>query len=263
MSASRWPWLRRSVWKAVKASSGNFWTVVNCIWFDPRCLRRPPAGGPRRTYHKGPFQCLLAVSLRFIFGPHRSQPRSAKLFSIGTGSSYAERHERFPEGTDARAAVLAMNDDGGWPPGWASSYSSACPDSFLRDKSIGYVYVGSGLPARAATEQPALVFFCPSGNHQRSEHRCFVVMADGMRYLRSNADMVRLLRAELGRARTGAVGYSAGAQEQMSRELAARVEYEKKRKPNQAAAPNRRPFRSSLSANSCPLFPFHLTPRRR
>ena len=155
--------------------------------------------------------------------------------------SYAERHERFPEGTDARAAVLAMNDDGGWPPGWAFSYSSACPESFLRDKSIGYVYVGSGLPAKRATEQPALIFFCPSGNHQRSEHRCRVVMADGLQYLRSNAEMVQLLRAELGRAKSGAVGYSAGAQEQMSRELATREEYEKKRKPNQAAAPNRRP----------------------
>ena len=25
-------------------------------------LGRPPAGGPRRTHHKGPFQCLRAVS---------------------------------------------------------------------------------------------------------------------------------------------------------------------------------------------------------
>jgi hypothetical protein len=143
--------------------------------------------------------------------------------------AYAESHERFPEGTDARAAVEAMNDDGGWPPGWASSYSSACPESFLRDKSIGYVYVASGLPAKATTEQPSLVFFCPAGNHQHSEHRCFTVMADGMRYLRSNAEMVQLLRGELERAKSGAVGYSPGAQEQMSRELAAREEYAKVR----------------------------------
>ena len=192
---------------------------------------------------------VLALFCAFRFRHLRTPSAEAILTSCASHTvqlrfliiSYAERHERFPEGIDARAAVLAMNDDGGWPPGWASSYSSACPDSFLHDKSIGYVYVGSGLPAKAATEQPALVFFCPSGNHERSEHRCFVVMADGMRYLRSNAEMVQLLRAELGRAKSGAVGYSAGAQEQMSRELAARVEYEmKKRKPNQAASPNRR-----------------------
>jgi hypothetical protein len=66
-------------------------------------------------------------------------------------------------------------------------------------------------------------------------------MADGMQYLRSNAEMVQLLWTELGRAKSGDVGYSAGAQEQMSRELATREEYEKKKKPNQEASRNRRP----------------------
>jgi hypothetical protein len=141
--------------------------------------------------------------------------------------TYAERHERFPEAADAREAVVRMNDAGGWPPDWAHSYSSACPESFLRDKSIGYVYVGSGLPTKPTTEQPALVFFCPASSHQRPEHQCFAVMVDGMRYLKSNAEMIALLRSELGRDSSSAVGYSAGARARMRRELATREEYEK------------------------------------
>ena len=147
--------------------------------------------------------------------------------------TYAEGHERFPEGTNARTAVAEMNDTGVWPRGWESWYSSACPESFLRDKSIGYIYVGGGLPTKAPVDQPPLMFFCPADSHQRLGYRGFAVMGDGMRYRKSNAEMIALLRAELERAKGGAVPYSAGALLQIRHELASREKHESALKPNQ------------------------------
>jgi len=144
---------------------------------------------------------------------------------------FIAEHERFPPDTDARTAASEMNDAGGWPMDWPSSYFSSCPESFLRDKSLGYVYVASGLPTKAAVEQSALVFFCPADSHQRSEQHCHAVMANGLRCLKSNAEMIRLLRQELSRASAGSVPYSTHAQALMQRELAARVKYDRKRGP--------------------------------
>jgi hypothetical protein len=143
--------------------------------------------------------------------------------------SFVEKEGCFPSESDARSALAKMSHPDEWPAGWLSSYGSSCPESFLRDQSMGYVFVAHGLSAKAAKEQSALVLFCPADSHQRSEQHCHAVLADGLRCLKSNAEMVQLLRRELGRARAGSVPYSTNAQALMERELATRDKHARKR----------------------------------
>ena len=143
--------------------------------------------------------------------------------------AFVEKEGCFPSERDARSALAKMSHPDEWPAGWLSSYGSSCPESFLRDQSIGYVFVADGLSAKAAKEQSALVLFCPADSHQRSEQHCYVMLTDGLRCLKSNAEMVQSLRRELNRASAGSVPYSTNAQALMERELAARDKHARKR----------------------------------
>ncbi len=138
--------------------------------------------------------------------------------------------ERFPSEGDARNAFAKMGHAEEWPAGWLSTVSSACPESYLCDKSIGYVFVADGLSTKTAVEHSALVFFCPADSHQRSEQHCHAMLATELTCLKSNAEMIALLRREIGRARDGSVPYSTIALAQMQRELEARQKHEPKRR---------------------------------
>ncbi|MDA0841440.1 MAG: hypothetical protein O3B01_16165 [Planctomycetota bacterium] len=50
---------------------------------------------------------------------------------------------------------------------WLSEYGSACPESYWKDKSIGYIWVGAGLPTKLMEREdpPAVLLpgFQPSG----------------------------------------------------------------------------------------------------
>src|SRR5688572_18310697 len=71
--------------------------------------------------------------------------------------SFNEREERLPSETDTRKVLEAMSQPDDNPPEWLDSYGSACPESFERDGSIGYVFVGDGLSTKIAKEQLALI----------------------------------------------------------------------------------------------------------
>lgn len=143
--------------------------------------------------------------------------------------AFVETNKYFPSTRDARSAFAKMDHLSEWPPGWFSSPGSACPESFKRDKSIGYIFVADGLSTQTAVEHSALVFFCPADNHQRSEQHCHAVLGDRMSCLKSNGEMIQLLRQELSQAKAGSVLYSTNAQALMARELAAREKHERKR----------------------------------
>jgi hypothetical protein len=142
--------------------------------------------------------------------------------------AFVETQQHFPSESDARTAFSRMNHSGQWPSNWLSSYGSSCPESFKRNESIGYVFVADGLSTKAAVEHGALVFFCPADSHQGLEQHCHAMFADGLRCLKSNGEMIEVLRTELGRVRAGSVTYSTNAQELMERELAARENYARK-----------------------------------
>ena len=85
------------------------------------------------------------------------------------------------------------------------NYGSACPESFLRDGSIGYVYVGDGLRLREVMENNILILFCPAGNHDghSDSSRGFA------RFLRySNSELIAELERAISRGESGKVDYS-------------------------------------------------------
>lgn len=154
---------------------------------------------------------------------------------------FVQQEAQFPSDSDTRSALqkLSTND---YPVGWFSSLGSSCPESYLNDGSIGYVFVADGLPAKVVAEDSALVLFCPAESHQRSEQHCHAVVGDGgLLCIKSNVEMIELLRQEIGRAKHGVVPYSTNALSKMERELKAREEYARERGPNKSVETNRRP----------------------
>lgn len=154
--------------------------------------------------------------------------------------SFVETNQYFPSTRDARSAFAKMSHSVEGPLDSFSSYGSACPESFQRDKSIGYVFVADGLSTKTVVEHSALVFFCPAGSHQRSEQHCHAMLSDRLTCLKSNAEMIQLLRQELSRVEAGSVLYSTNAQALMARELAAREKHARKREFDKPDPTNRR-----------------------
>jgi hypothetical protein len=152
-----------------------------------------------------------------------------------------DKQEQFPTESDARSAFAKMIEPGEYPAGWLTSVSSACPESFLRDKSIGYLFVADGLPTKLASASSALVLFCPADSHQGSQQHCHAVFGRGdLRCVESNADMIDLLRRELGRAKQSLVPYSSNAVAAMEREVARRENSARKRGSNKPPGANSR-----------------------
>ncbi len=139
---------------------------------------------------------------------------------------FVEAEATFPTETDTRRAFSAIGSKSSHSAEWLASYSSACPESFFKDGSIGYVFVGDGLP----TATDALLLFCPADSHQRSEQHCHAILGYGsMSCLKSNAEMVNLLRRELQRAKDGIIPYSTNAVARMRQELEKRQMHEDRR----------------------------------
>jgi hypothetical protein len=137
--------------------------------------------------------------------------------------------DRFPHETNARIAFKMMSQTDAQTQSWLSTAGAACPESFRRDKSTGYVFVADGLPTKTAAESSALIFFCPADSHQRSDQHCHAVIGAGERLcLKSNLEMIALLRRELDRAKEGSIPYSTNAVLVMARELEAREKHARK-----------------------------------
>ncbi len=152
--------------------------------------------------------------------------------------SFVERADRFPSETDARKALTGMSQLGEHTSGWFASASSACPESFLHHNSIGYLFVADGLPTKLVADASALVLFCPADSHQTSEQHCHAVVGPGeLMCVKSNAEMMDLLRRELERARRGTVPYSSNAVSTLERELKSRENYARKREHNKRIEP--------------------------
>ncbi len=144
---------------------------------------------------------------------------------------FAESATNFPTETDTRRAFLAMAPISDHSAEWLASFSSACPEAFFKDGSIGFVFVGDGLPTSVAKETKALLLFCPADSHQRSEQHCHAVMGDGWGLcVKSNSEMMDRLRLALQKASDGTVPYSTNAVARMRQELDARQVHETRRR---------------------------------
>jgi hypothetical protein len=127
----------------------------------------------------------------------------------------------FPATSDARTALLTIYQKGGFPPrdlDWITSYGAACPESFLRNGSIGYVYVRDDLAWRDVESNHIPILFCPAENHRRSSEHCHLLDGD-RQCVDSNAEMIELLRSAIDRGESGEVSYSPRAMAALREEL--------------------------------------------
>ncbi len=144
---------------------------------------------------------------------------------------FGEVATNFPTETDTRKAFLAMAATIGQRDHWTVSGLPSCPEAFFKDGSIGYVFVGDGLPTKLAEETGALLLFCPADSHQRSQQHSHAVVIDySMSCVMSNAAMMAILSRELERAKDGIVPYSTNAVARMRQELNARQVHETRRR---------------------------------
>ena len=80
-----------------------------------------------------------------------------------------------PSAPDTRSALFAIFGVGGQD--WfgidrLDGYGTACPESIIRDGSIGYVYIGDGLTLGDVANNNIPILFCPGENHRGSEEHC-------------------------------------------------------------------------------------------
>lgn len=127
-----------------------------------------------------------------------------------------------PREADTKIALHALGTEYF---GSLDDYGSACPESYLHNESIGYLYVGDGLRLGDVQEQGILILFCPAENHQRSSDHGHA-FADRMGMMcPTNQKMVELLGDAVRRGESGEVAYSERAMKILRSEL------EKRRKP--------------------------------
>ena len=148
------------------------------------------------------------------------------------------RFTAFPKTEDTREALLevdrrmaqAAGEDFGTDR--ADHYSqgcSACPESYRADKSIGYVWVGAGLPTKLVEDARPLLLFCPASSHQGTSQHCHAIRGWSTLCVGSNAEMVEILKKELERAAKKEIPYTEAAVKKMRDQLALRQQYEQRR----------------------------------
>ena len=115
-----------------------------------------------------------------------------------------------------------LPDDTGYQ-SWLNMHLSACPESFRRNRSIGYVYVGDGLKLSDVVHKDILILFCPSENHRRfDEHSHAWNCADGICVL-SNEAMIAVLQSAIAKGKSGEVPYSVRAMAALGEQLNRRL----------------------------------------
>jgi hypothetical protein len=146
------------------------------------------------------------------------------------GVLHDNRVIKFSSETNTRT-VLEQNKININLPQWLYEYGSACPESFYRDKSIGYLFFADALEITDDPEKDTLVLICPAENHHGSSEHCHAVLSNGRtKCLKSNVAALEVLREHLGKATNEIIPYSTNARTLMRREIAARERYEQKRK---------------------------------
>jgi hypothetical protein len=144
----------------------------------------------------------------------------------------SEKQEyQFSAETNARLALAPITQPVKTPErDWLNSFWSACPESYERDKSIGYLFLADSLAVNEDMKDPAVILICPAENHQGSSEHCHAVMTSGLECLTNNLEALELLREHVKKATDGTIKYSANAQAVMAHEIQEREKFERRRK---------------------------------
>jgi hypothetical protein len=125
-----------------------------------------------------------------------------------------------PEIADTRHALSLISTNHFGP---LDGYNRACPESYLRDESIGYLYVGDGLRLGDVDEKGILIIFCPGENHRGTSDHGHAYAGGEMCV--SNEKMIAELERAISRGESGEVAYTGRAMKVLRSEL------ERRRRP--------------------------------
>ena len=125
-----------------------------------------------------------------------------------------------PATEDLKAVLLAITPPGVWDRKTLDGFVVACPESHLKNREIGYIYIGDGLRLHEVVQKGIPIIFCPASNHSESGRFCCVWpnREAGM----SNEEVIALFEGALARAKSGEIPYSPRAISVLEREVAAR-----------------------------------------
>jgi len=165
----------------------------------------------------------------------RDTSRCANAFGQIESFLDIESEMQLPSTDDTRKALAEVSEesfvvgydgkDEGRKEMWdfLSNRWSACPESYRRDSSIGYVYVGDGLVLSNVWQQKILILFCPAENHRGYSEHCHAWADPVGSCVRDNAQMIKILRRAIARGESGEVRYSERAMKVLREQLAKRL----------------------------------------
>lgn len=128
-----------------------------------------------------------------------------------------------PTEADTRKAMHQIFVENGiFDDKWLNCSLSSCPESYCRDKSIGYVYIGDGLKLKDVIEKGIPIFFCPGENHRGYSEHCHCYLPLGVQYsvcVFNNSKMIEILEDALKKGENGEIPYSKRALEVLKKEI--------------------------------------------
>jgi hypothetical protein len=127
-----------------------------------------------------------------------------------------------PSTSDTRTALGTIIANSSASLDWLVGYGASCPESFRRDRSIGYVYVGDRLRLGDVVEKNIPILFCPAENHQGTRKVAFVFAGSPSV---SNIGMIAELERAIARGESGEVSYSERAMKVLRSELNKRRQF--------------------------------------
>ena len=215
------------------------YSTLRDLWTSsPRGLSQQPSSPQQRFLsRRSPWGLILAVVLVTCWvGAVMITRRSDDSVNVASCANHfiqlrgileraAEKNPDFilPATFDTRAALSAVSKslgDNSHDEAWLNCYASACPESYWRDRSIGYVYVGDGLGLGDVHERRILILFCPAESHRRSQEHCHGwCLPDGGICVKTNEEMIEVLEHAIARGESGNVSYSPRAMDVLREEL--------------------------------------------
>ena len=102
---------------------------------------------------------------------------------------------------------------------WIYGYGAACPESFNRDQSIGYLYLAGGVKLKNIRDTNALILICPSENHHNELNHIHALTGTLEQICYTNDEIIDLLEYSIQMGDTKKINYSKGSLSIMKTEL--------------------------------------------
>ncbi len=128
---------------------------------------------------------------------------------------FISEEKNLPNTSDTVGAFQTMGMPFGSNPDFPTIRFMGCPDAFEKYKTIGFIYVGSGIGSQRVTFGRPLILFCPAESHNGVAN-----VLEGTEWSRlNNKEMIELLLSSIAKGEGKAMPYSTAALDIMRKEV--------------------------------------------